>query len=304
MTDRQLEAFPSSYAEATSFIEFRPFGAMPAAVRHLELADADRADAFPALLRVSDELSLVATVTLAEGNAWLTPETLADWGVTIETIATDVTSALGALEPDIRQVEEGTYIVKNDAYAGLIWLLPQLVAGLKVDGTWLCWNIGEGMTLITGDQSPTGYQIAAAVLTQRLESGVELETLTPHLHTTGGWAASLWPEEAADSLHLTERLYSSHWYGRQQEPLRNDYLGRGIEAEVSDYQVLETPDGGTISACIWNEGTPTLLPDTDMVLHVHTDGTAEPLSPEEFAGRADVRLQNAQVSPQRWFVQA
>lgn len=304
MTDRQLHTFPTSYEEATPFIEFRPFGVMPASVRHLELVDADRGDAFPALRGMSDELSLAATVTLAEGSAWLTPATLETWGVTIDVIAADVTAALGPLELDIRKISDGTYIIHDDAYAGLIWLLPQLVTGLEVDGTWLCWSLGDGMTLITGDQSPTGYQIAAAVLTERLQAGIELETLTPHLHTSGGWAASIWPEEAADSLRIAERLYASHWYGRQQEPLRNYYLEQGVETNVSDYQVMETPDGETISACVWVEGTPSLLPDTDMVLHVHLDGTAEPLTPEAFAGRAAGNLQNARVSPQRWYVQA
>lgn len=304
MTHRQLDTFPTNYADAAGTIKFRPFGVMPATVRHLELTVQGQTATFPALRHVSDELSLALTIALPEGDAWLDPNTLTRWGTDVERIAADVAASIGELQLDIRQISTGTYLIHDDAYAGLAWLMPQLTSGLEVAGNTLIWSAGNGMTLITGTESPDGFQIAAAILTERIQADVEIETIVPHRIEDGYWVPAIWPEHATDALHLLERLSAAQWYGRQRDPLYEYYLGQGVDANVPEYQLTQSPDGDTVAACTWVEGIPNLLPHTDIILLVHEDGTAEPVTPESLNTRALGNVTDAGVSPARWYLPA
>lgn len=295
--------FPSSYSDARGRIGVRPFGVVPGAVRHLELSVAGRSDAFPAVTGVSDEVGLVATVSLAEGSAWLTASTLAGWGVSAEQVVGDVLSSLGDVEVDVRPVGEGSFIVHGEVFAGAVWGRPQLVGGLPVTGTPVIWNGGEGVTLVTGDQDPEGFQIAVAVLTERLQSGAELETLTPHRLVDEAWTPSTWPTAVHDALRLTERLFARHWYERQREPLRERYERQGQEVNVPEYRVMEGPDGA-ISAAACVAGIPNLIPEVDTVLVINTDGSPQPYSFTEFRVKFAASLHDVGVSPVRWLTHA
>ncbi|QIM16612.1 hypothetical protein G7067_09660 [Leucobacter insecticola] len=119
MTSPTVADFPTSYADARSRILLRPFGVMPGAVRHLELSVAGRVEAFPVLSAVSDEINLAPVVSLADGDAWLTAATLAEWGVVVEQVVIDSLSDLGELAVDIRQVGTSTFVLHSD-----VWRVP------------------------------------------------------------------------------------------------------------------------------------------------------------------------------------
>ena len=296
--------FPSNYSDASGRVGLRPFGVMPGSVRHLELSVAGRVDAFPAMTIVSDELSVVPTVSLAEGSAWLTASTLAAWGVSAEQVVADAIGSLGDLGVDVRPVGEGSFIVHGEVFAGAVWGRPQLVNGLPVTGTPVIWNAGEGVTLVIGDQDPEGFPIAVAVLTERLQSGAELETLTPHRLVDEAWAPSTWPASVQGALKTTERLFAQHWYERQREPLAAKYLQKGEEVNVPQFRVMETPEGDIVSACACVAGIPNLIPDVDTVLVINPDGTAQPYPFAVFREQFALTLPDARVSPPRWLTQA
>ncbi|MDR6868617.1 hypothetical protein J2Y69_003241 [Microbacterium resistens] len=300
MAAPSVSDFPSSYAAAHGRIQLRPFGAMPAVVRHLELQVADRADAFPVLVSVSDEMNLAPVVALEVGTAWLTPATLATWGVSVEIVASDALASLGDLEVDVRRVGRGAFVVHGEVFAGAVWGRPQLVSGLGVSGNPVVWNAGDGVTLVTGDEASEGFQIAVAVLTERLQSGVELETLTPHRMVDDAWTPSVWPASVQDALRTAERLFARQWYERQREPLREHYQSQGHEMNVPEYRVMDTPQGEVVSACACVVGVPNLIPDVDTVLLIQPDGTARPYSFAEFRDQFAVSMQDAGMSPPRW----
>ncbi|QIM16611.1 hypothetical protein G7067_09655 [Leucobacter insecticola] len=170
-----------------------------------------------------------------------------------------------------------------------------------MEGLPVMWHAGDGVTLVAGDRAVDGFRIAAAMLLERLQSGIEVETLTPHRLVDGAWVPSVWPEEVQDTLRLVERLFAQQWYERQRGPLGDYCQQQGIDVSVPEYRVMETPEGETISACAYVEGTQTLIPDVDLVLVIRPDGSAQPHSFDEFRTSAGVSLQNARVSPQRWF---
>lgn len=292
--------FPSSYADAHGSVRLRPFGVMPAAVRRLELQVAGRTDAFPALVRVSDELSLAPVVATGNKAAWLTPVTLTTWGVSAEHVADEALAALGDLAVDVRPVGDGAFVVHGDAFAGAVWRQPQLVSGLGVSGSPIIWNAGAGVTLVTGDAVAQGFQIAVAVLTERLQSGAELESVAPHRLVDGAWTQSVWPASVQEPLRLVERLFARQWYERQRQPLREHYQQQGHEMNVPEYRVMETPQGEAVSASACVAGIPNLIPHVDTVLLIQPDGTARPYPFAEFREQFAASLQDARTSPPRW----
>lgn len=297
-----LHSFPSRYADALKHIRLRPFGVLPSAVRKLELTVNGRGEAFPALVNVSDEMSVVPAVSLVEGDMWLTDSVITSWGITTEQLLGDVFEGIGELEIEVRAVGDATYVVHSTVFAGAVWLQPQMVSGLKVTGTSLIWNAGDGVTIVTGDEDPQGFQIAAAVLGERLQEGIEVETLVPHRLQADEWVPSVWPDSATDGLRFTERMFALQWYERQREPLTQLHEQQGMDINVPQYRVMNTPEGEVVSVCACVEGMQNAIPRVDAVLLVRNDGTAQTYPFDEFNNTKGVSIKDADVMPQRWLV--
>ncbi|MFK4788670.1 hypothetical protein [Microbacterium sp. ZW T5_56] len=296
--------FPGSYEAARGRILLRPFGTMPAAVRYLELSVGDRAEAFPAVVSASSEIGVAPVVTVEAGTAWLTEATLAGWGIDAQQVLSDALSGASGLPIDVRPVGEGAFLVHGEAFSGAVWAAPQLVSGLGVHGHPVIWNAGRTLTLVTGDQSPRGFQAALGVLNEQLGSGVELETLTPHRAEGAAWTPIAWPSTTpAGSLHEAERLFARHWYERQRGPLRTFYEQQGVDMNVPEYRVMKSPEGRVVSACAYVAGISNAVPDVDTVLEVQADGSTRQLSWDDLRVHAQPPLQGLNTRPPRWLAQ-
>lgn len=71
---------PESYAEAKARIELHPFGLLPSRVRHLGLLATGSESAYPALLRVSEQLNLLPLLSCGDKTVWLSVKQLQKWG--------------------------------------------------------------------------------------------------------------------------------------------------------------------------------------------------------------------------------
>lgn len=303
MTSPTVFDFPGSYEAARGRILLRPFGATPAAVRYLELSVGDRAEAFPAVVSASSEISVAPVVTVEAGTAWLTDATLAGWGLDAQRVVGDALSGAGALPIDIRPLGEGAFLVHGEAFSGAVWASAPLVSGLDVPGDPVIWNAGPALTVVTGHESSRGFQAALGVLTEQLNSGVELETLAPHRLAGTGWTPIPWPSTTpAASLDEAERLFARHWYERQRVPLRTFYQQQGVDMNVPEYRVMRSPEGRVVSASAYVAGVSNAIPAVDTVLEVQSDGSARQLTWDDLRAQAQPPLQELNMRPPRWLV--
>lgn len=296
MDDPASVDFPSSYADSIGRISLRPFGGTAAAVRYLEML----VDQAPELVVVSEDLALATAVKTDEGSVLLTTRMLDAWGVTAEQIVEDQIAEIPDLALDVRTLTKSAFVVLNELFAGAVWQSPQLVSHLDTRGTPLIWPIGDGMTLITGDESADDLLSAIAVLIERIQSGAELETLFPHRLIDGAWVSSDWPASVDDAVRSLERLFAQHWYERQRVSLLTYYQQQGYDMNVPEYRVTEDDEGNTIAGCECIPGEANLIPAVDVVVVTRPDGSTTAYTSEEFASKSSTPLKEMEVTPPRW----
>jgi hypothetical protein len=126
--------------------------------------------------------------------------------------------------------------------------------------------------------------------------------------TPSGWERFVPPLALVRHCAALEEITLCGIYAKQKAALEKNFMACGEDVTVATLSLQARQDNPELlnSLCTWTEGTPALLPRTDLIVFVPTPG--EPESPNLIARWADVericghRLARTQEDPVRYFV--
>lgn len=229
---------------------------------------------------------------------------LRSWGCSLQDVIQAGTDRVRGHEFGASRLDEGTILMRDEVYAGAVWVLPQLAPSLPVAGAPIAWALGRGLTLVTGADDPKGMMIAAATIQELLQDGERVESVTPHRLTDLGWEPISWAPTPEHTDQLVQRLHKSQVYGRQSGPLRALLGSRGEPVGISEYVVVRKPDRQPWSVANWTEDSPTALPVVDEVVLVRLDGASVGIPWTDLFDQAQDLLEPVSELPARYLTKA
>jgi hypothetical protein len=285
--------------EARSRLLLRVHGAEHAGVDRLEAELNGVTEGLPAMQRITPDLSVGAVVDLPEGYLKVSPSTIEAWGCTLEDVIRAGADRAQGHEFSATRLDDRTILVRDEVYAGAVWVLPELASSLPVAGAPIAWALGRGLTLVTGSDDANGMMVAAATIQELLQNGERVESVTPHRLTRLGWEPIAWAPTPEHTNELVTRLHKAQVYGRQAEPLRTRLAARG-GAGVGEYTVVRKPDGLPWSVATWTEQSPAALPVVDEIILVRLDGASVGIPWADLVDRAQDLLEPVADLPARY----
>ncbi|QGN34624.1 hypothetical protein [Microlunatus sp. Gsoil 973] len=298
-----LADVPASLDEARSRLLLRVYGAEHAAVDQLEAELKGVVEGLPAVQRITPDLSVGAVVDLPEGYLKVSPSTIQAWGCTLEDVIRAGMDRAQGHEFGASRLDDKTILVRDEVYAGAVWVLPELASSLPITGAPIAWALGRGLTLVTGSDDPNGMMVAAATIQELLQDGERVESVTPHRLTQLGWEPIGWAPTPEHTDELVTRLHKAQVYGRQAEPLRARLGSHGQAAGVSEYTVVRKPDGQPWSITNWTQQSPAALPVVDEIILVRLDGATVGIRWADLVDQAQALLEPVAELPARYLTQ-
>jgi hypothetical protein len=203
-------------------------------------------------------------------------ETLAEWGVTLETAIDRAMANLRALPPPRWHARsEGVWQLESpDGYTESLLQVPRIFGDLPARGTPLAMIPNRGVLLATGSDEPNGL---TALLSQARVSLQEAPwPLNGELFQISPAGIQLFVPSGNDAKALAsiQRIDISSVYAAQKTALEVHVQAIEDVAFVATFSLFRPEDSphALISLCAWTAGISSLLPVTDKIALVRTEG--------------------------------
>jgi hypothetical protein len=227
------------------------------------------------------DLDIVLMYDFGQYLAQVRPDTAEIWGQSREAIFARAKANLAALErPRWEAIGEEVFkIVSDVSFEESFVLVDAVVAALEVQGDVVVAIPNRGVLLATGTLTPGGLELLIAEARRSLQeapwpmSGILFERVA------GQWRVLQPDPELVAMVRTLELVSLAGTYLEQQEALQKHLEKNGVDVFVAKFDLMgsrgaaQTPH----SWCVWSEGVPSLLPQTDVVILRRSDESAKPV---------------------------
>jgi hypothetical protein len=255
----------SRYQLLTTEIESR--GATPPFVRPLSMPW--RAD-----------LEIVLMYDFGPYLAQVRPENAEVWGQSHEALFARAQANLGALHrPRWEPIAEGVFrIVSDVSYEESFVLVDAVIAALDVQGDPVVVLPNRGVLLATGSDDAAGLQRLIAEASRSMQERPWPMSAALLRRVAGRWEVFEPGPALASAVRTFDLLSLAGTYSEQQEALQRHLEKQGVDVYVAKFSVMNAPGSDAVrSWCVWSEGVPSLLPQTDVVILRRNDESEKPV---------------------------
>jgi len=230
----------------------------------------DEKEAEVVSLPVGGHLVMCLAYDWPEAVQSVSPDWLETWGVTIYQAFEDAKANLEQATEGYAAFGTNLYsFIAGDSYDATRMVLTDHIAALEVRGRHVVMVPNRNAALITGTEDEEGLTMMAALAAEAIGEGYPLIAVPLVLDDDGEWAEWLPPE--GHPLRRPFREMQLKWigpeYSEQKTLLDAIHQKTGDDVFVASFSAVEKEnDGGIVSYCVWSEGVPTLLPETNKVV--------------------------------------
>ena len=227
------------------------------------------------------DLEIVLMYDFGPYLAQVLPSTAEVWGQRREALFARAQANLTALpRPRWEPVGDGVFkIVSDVSYEESFVLVDAVVAALDVQGDPVVVVPNRGILLATGSDMPAGLARLLAEARRSLQERPWPMSAALLRRVAGRWERFAAGPALASGVRAFELLSLAGTYSDQQEALQKHLEKKGVDVYVAKFSVMNARDGSNNvhSWCVWSEGVPSLLPQTDVVILRRNDESQEPV---------------------------